>query len=135
MVARHAGRVTGPRRSGYVLVVDDDPDIIAFIVDALEDEGYPTESAPNGAAAMEVLARRAPDTPWVILLDFNMPVCDGPAFAAAYKEGPGPHAPVVCLTAAHSASARSREMGADTYLGKPFGLDALLELVARYSRD
>ena len=119
-------------RRGYVLIVDDDPHIVSFIAEVLEDEGYDAETAPNGEAALEAIARRGEDRPSLILLDYNMPLCDGPAFAAAYRESPGPHAPVVCLTASHSAATRCSEMGAQAFLGKPFGLDDLLALVERY---
>ena len=126
-------RPTGPVGRGYVLVIDDDPDIAAVIVEVLDDEGYDTETASNGEAALEAIHRRGPERPSLILLDYNMPVCDGPAFAAAYRERPGPHAPLVCLTAAHSAATRCAEMGAEAFLGKPFGLDDLLALVERYA--
>ena len=114
-------------------MVDDDPHIVSFIVEGLGDEGYDAETAPNGVAALAAIERREQDHPALILLDYNMPVCDGPAFAAAYRERPGPHAPVVCLTASHSAATRCAEMGAEAFLGKPFGLDDLLALVERYA--
>ena len=57
-----------------VLVVDDDPDILAFVGDALADEGYGVERAPNGAVVLDLIAARHPDLPVVILLDMNMPV-------------------------------------------------------------
>jgi CheY-like chemotaxis protein len=59
---------------------------------------------------------------------------DGWAIADAYRRRPGPHAPIVVLTAAQDAAARAAQINADGYLGKPFELDDLLNVVARYIR-
>lgn len=57
---------------------------------------------------------------------------DGWAFAAAYRQLPAPHAPIIALTAAHDARARAAEIAAAAYLAKPFDVDALLDLVRRF---
>ena len=113
-----------------MLVVDDDPGIRGVLTEALSDEGYDVLAAPNGQVALDFAAAHPPD---VILLDYAMPVCDGPAFAAAYRQGPGPHAPIVLLTASHEVQRRAEAVRADDSLGKPFELDDLLDLVARYA--
>jgi CheY-like chemotaxis protein len=123
---------------GYVLVVDDDPDIRVFLADMVADEGYVVLEAPHGQEALEIIrvsaaAPEEPEAPALILLDYNMPVMDGPAFARAYRQLPPPHAPIVCLTAAHDARKRAAEMGADDYLGKPFSLDHLAMLLEKYA--
>ena len=43
---------------------------------------------------------------------------------------PGPHAPIVAVTAGRDAAAEAREIDADGYLSKPFDLDQLTALVA-----
>src|SRR5690348_17554431 len=75
-----AARVAGlPARKGMematgtVLVVDDDPSIIALIETALADEGYQVMAAV-GAGALTVAHDRQPD---LILLDIMMPGMDG----------------------------------------------------------
>ncbi len=113
-----------------VLVVDDDPGIRDVLLMALSDEGYDVLVAPNGQVALRFAAEQPPD---VILLDYAMPVCDGPTFAAAYRGQPPPHAPIVLVTASHEAQRRAQEVRADDYLGKPFDLDHLLDLVARHA--
>src|SRR5688572_558907 len=97
---------------------------------ALSDEGYDVRAAPDGRVALAFAAEHAPA---VILLDYTMPVCDGPAFAAAYRRTPGPHAPIVMVTASHEAQRCAEEVRADDCLGKPFDLDDLLDVVARYA--
>jgi len=115
----------------HVLVVEDQPDIRDFVALVLENEGYRVTTADNGAIALEQVARESID---VVLLDMRMPVMDGWAFATAYRERPGPHAPIVVLTAAQDAAARAAQIQADGYLGKPFQLDDLLSIVARHAR-
>jgi CheY-like chemotaxis protein len=115
----------------HVLVVEDQRDIREFVAFVLETEGYRVSTADNGAVALEQVAREHVD---VVLLDMRMPVMDGWAFAQAYRERPGPHAPIVVLTAAQDAASRAAQIQADDYLGKPFELDDLLKMVARYAR-
>jgi CheY-like chemotaxis protein len=115
----------------HVLVVEDQQDIREFVALVLEGEGYRVSTAENGAVALEQVAREPVD---VVLLDMRMPVMDGWAFARAYRERPGPRAPIVVLTAAQDAASRAAQIQADDYLGKPFELDDLLNVVARYAR-
>ena len=115
--------------AGRVLVVDDDPDIRELVVGVLEDAGYEVAAAREGHAGLALAAAHRPD---LILLDHNMPGCDGPCFLAGYRAQAGPHAPVVLVTATTSAAQRARAGGADDHLGKPFALDALLAVVARH---
>ena len=113
-----------------ILVVDDDEIILSTLTLFLEDEGYAVVAASNGKEALEHMER---EHPRLILLDMKMPVMDGWAFAAAYRERPGPHAPIIVMTAARDARSRADEIAADDFLAKPFDLDRLLDLVRRYA--
>jgi two-component system, chemotaxis family, chemotaxis protein CheY len=93
-----------------VLVVDDDPDIGEFVSLALADEGYDVTTALNGRAALGRAEERPPD---LIVLDMRMPVMDGWEFARTYRERPGPHAPILVLTAARDAAERAKAIEAD----------------------
>ena len=117
--------------SEHVLVVEDQEDIRDFVAYVLQSEGYRVTTAGNGAVALEQVAREPID---VVLLDMRMPVMDGWAFARAYRQQPGPHAPIVVLTAAQDAASRAAQIQADGYLGKPFELDDLLNIVAHHTR-
>jgi CheY-like chemotaxis protein len=114
-----------------VLIVDDDETIREFVAWALIDEGYNVLSAADGAAALEVLEQERPD---LILLDMRMPIMDGQTFADAYRGRPAPRAPFVILTAARSGWDLSKVQGAAGRLEKPFELDDLLAVVARYTQ-
>ncbi len=117
-------------RARRVPVVEDDPAIREMLLLALSDEGYAVLAASDGLVA---LAFAIEHPPAVVLLDYNMPHCDARCFLDGYRAQPGPHAPVVLVTAARDAKQRAAEVGADAWLGKPFELDTLLDLVARYA--
>ena len=113
-----------------VLVVDDDEGIRELVAMALSAAGYDVMSAPDGAAALELLATSQPA---VILLDMLMPKVDGWEFARLYEQRPGPHAPIIVLTAARDAQVRAAEIKADAWLAKPFHLDELFACVEHYA--
>ncbi len=54
----------------HVLVVDDEKDIVEFLTQLLDDNGYRVSSASDGVEAMEVISKEKPD---LILLDLQMP--------------------------------------------------------------
>jgi CheY-like chemotaxis protein len=123
----------GASRAATVLVVDDDAMIRSYVVEILADEGYVPEQARNGREALDLLDlrdREGRSRPDLILLDMRMPVMDGWGFAEAYRARPGPHAPIVVITAAHDAAARAAQVRADGVLPKPFDIDQLLDIVA-----
>ena len=96
--------------------------------EALEDEGYRCTTAANGREALRAVAGARPD---LILLDLNMPVLDGAGFLRAYQQAPGPRAPIIVSSAAHKPPADAP--GVVAFLPRPFELDDLLSLVARYA--
>lgn len=109
-----------------VLIVDDDPDMLAVEEDALLAHGYRVEKAGNGE---EALKRVAEAMPALILLDMRMPVMDGWKCARAIRERYGRRIPIVVVTAAEDSKLRADEIGAEGELGKPFELDALYAVV------
>ena len=116
--------------TGRILVVDDEDPIREVVSMVLEDEGYEVVTAPHGAAALGQIRRARPDA---ILLDMRMPVMDGWQFARAYRQLPGPHAPIIVVTAAQHAARWAAEVKADGYVAKPFDLPHLLDVVGRYA--
>jgi DNA-binding response OmpR family regulator len=109
-----------------VLIVDDDPSIRQVIAFALGDEGHEVGEAADGRAALELIERWPPD---LILLDMKMPGLDGWQFVKLYRARHGHRCPILALTAASDAAQRAAEVDADSYLAKPFDLDALLDRV------
>jgi CheY-like chemotaxis protein len=79
-----------------VLVVDDDAEIRAFLVNQLEGEGLTVRTAENGSEALHMVGQEVPD---VILLDLMMPVMDGTTFLSKLRErSEWASLPVIVLT-------------------------------------
>lgn len=111
-----------------ILVVDDDPEILAMLRDFLESEGLTVRTASNGAEALETLDELVPS---IILLDMRMPVLDGWGFAEQLRARQLTY-PIVVMTAAESASRWAEEIGANGYIAKPFDVNELLQTIERY---
>jgi DNA-binding response OmpR family regulator len=111
-----------------ILVVDDDPEILAMLRDFLESEGLAVRTAANGAEALDALDEVAPA---LILLDMRMPVLDGWAFAERCRERQFAY-PIVVMTAAESARTWAEEIGATGYIAKPFDVNELLKTIQRH---
>ena len=113
----------------FVLIVDDDPDLLDVTSFVIESEGIAVATARNGQEALAVL--RAGGLPGLVLLDLMMPVMNGWEFLAEVAKDPALDAiPVVVLTAAEHAEVP----GAAEVLTKPMDLAALLRVVERYVR-
>lgn len=79
-----------------IMVVDDDPDIVDYLVTVFRERGYDTCSATGGIEATEVLLRENPD---LITLDLEMPEEWGPRFYQRYARMPEyKHIPVVVIS-------------------------------------
>lgn len=112
-----------------ILVVDDDPSIVAVVSEILIAEGHDVVSAENGAEALAKANGEA-----LVLLDMRMPVLDGWGFAREFRAA-GKRSPIVVMTAAENASRWAAEIGAEGYLAKPFEIDALIAAVERHATD
>src|SRR3989304_2889815 len=102
-----------------ILIVDDEPAIVASPERLLAALGYATLSAGNGKEALEKAAAESPD---LILMDVMMPVMDGITACAALKGKDETRlTPIVIMTALGSMEDRVRgiEAGADHLLTKP----------------
>jgi CheY-like chemotaxis protein len=127
--ARSSARVDDARTAARpILVVDDDPEILAMLRDFLESEGLAVHTAANGAEALDALDEVMPA---LILLDMRMPVLDGWAFAERFHERALTY-PIVVMTAAESARRWAEEIGATGYIAKPFDVNELLETIERH---
>jgi CheY-like chemotaxis protein len=113
----------------FVLIVDDDPDLLDVTSFVIQNEGMAVETARNGEEALAVISTGR--MPALVLLDLMMPVMNGWEFLAAVAKDPGLRGiPVVVLTAAE----RAQVPGALEVLSKPMDLKELLRVVERYVR-
>lgn len=111
-----------------ILVVDDESAIRDSLALVLSDEGYAVLTARNGQEALACLAQQRPA---VVLLDLQMPVMTGWEVLDTLRVH-APTVPVVVMTAGTTARAEAVRHGAAGYLPKPFDLDDLLGVVARF---
>ena len=111
--------------SPRILLVDDEANIRKMVSALLQSEGFETLEAPNGQAALALVAEDAPD---VVLLDLMMP--PGPDGLATLEELKKrvPHVPVVMMSGkANLADAvRATKLGAFQFLEKPLTPEGVL---------
>jgi len=112
-----------------ILVIEDDEDLRAVVVQGLVASDRTLLEADDGLAALAVI--EAQGLPDLILLDMNIPGMNGWQFAQELQARGLWHVPVVVITAAHDAARSAHEIGATDYLGKPFELRALRSLVEK----
>jgi DNA-binding response OmpR family regulator len=109
-----------------VLVVEDEPRILSFLVRGLESEGFTVDSELDGVSALRRATSRRYD---LVVLDLLLPRLDGLSVLRELQRE-RPDVPVVILSARGDLATKLRgfELGASDYLAKPFALD---ELIAR----
>lgn len=106
-----------------ILVVDDEPQIVGFLSDLLEDEGYRVCNACNGREAMHILQRESPS---LVISDLTMPDVDGHELVYYIHREISGQAPKVILM---SAIERCSPNQGVPFLHKPFDINDLLDLV------
>ncbi|QGA50938.1 response regulator [Pseudomonas sp. NA13] len=119
---------------GVVLIVDDTPDNLAMLSDALNDAGYMVLVALDGLSALNRIERRRPD---LILLDAMMPGLDGFETCRRIKEQPAnADIPVLFMTALTESRhvVQGFEVGGSDYVTKPIQTDEVLARVAAHLR-
>jgi DNA-binding response OmpR family regulator len=117
--------------SDYLLVVEDDPDILKLLQTTLTFRGYRVITARNGREGLDII--RA-ERPAVVIADIMMPKLDG--FGLVHRLRLAPETcdiPVVFITATYVAPEDKEfalDIGATRFLQKPVDLDAFLITVA-----
>lgn len=108
-----------------VLIVDDSPEALGFLTEALEQSGFSVLIATSGASALNIVDRITPD---IILLDAVMPGMDGFETCLRLKATPAVSpVPVVFMTGLTETEhvVRALEAGGVDYLSKPINIDEL----------
>lgn len=127
--------MTAPTAAGErVLVVDDEPDIVALVAYHLAKSGYRVSTASSGSDALEA-ARR--ERPALIVLDLMLPGISGYEVLEQLRAGEDTRdVAVLMLTARREEQDRIRglSLGADDYLTKPFSPQELVLRIAAILR-
>ncbi|MBW2297214.1 MAG: response regulator [Deltaproteobacteria bacterium] len=108
-----------------ILIVDDDPNIVDYLVTLFEDNGYATCSAGDVQEGLAVAKKEQPD---LITLDLEMPGEWGPRFYRKMSEDKGlKNIPVIVITGfSESEHAVGKAVAS---LTKPFDREELLSIV------
>lgn len=106
-----------------VLVVDDEPPILRFLRTSLAAAGYRVATAENAAQALAAIKAEKPD---VVVLDLGLP--DRSGFEVIAETRRHSAVPIVVLSARSDERSKveALDLGADDYVGKPFGIPELL---------
>jgi len=120
----------------YVLIVDDDPDLVETVSMILESKGYDVGKAYDGIEGEEAIKKRRPD---VVVLDVMMPRKNGYQLCKELKANQETKGiPVVLLTAVGEAvptttysHAEGMAVEAEDFIPKPVDAATLVEAVER----
>jgi DNA-binding response OmpR family regulator len=118
-------------RTGDILVVDDEINIVDLITEVLSEEGYSVRQAHDGTSALVEIQSQLPA---MILLDLSMPDMIGTTLLQKLRSSGISDVPVIIMTAGSYNAETLVAQGATDYLAKPFELDELLSCVARYAQ-
>jgi CheY-like chemotaxis protein len=111
--------------SKKIMVVDDDPNIVDYLVTIFEDNGYATCTASDGRQALEVIKQEKPD---LITLDLEMPEEWGPRFYRKYTQDPElKDIPVIIISGLSGIHMAINKAVATIH--KPFDPDQVLSIV------
>jgi len=121
---------------GYVLLVDDDPDLVETLSMVLESKGFEVGKAYDGIEAEAAIKKRRPD---VLILDVMMPRKNGYELCRELKSNKWTQdIPIIMLTAVGDAvptttysHAEGMSMEAEDFIAKPVDAATLLEAVER----
>jgi DNA-binding NtrC family response regulator len=126
--------VAETRAPERILLVDDVPENLAVLIAALEPEGYELLTASDGATALKIAEKAAPD---LILLDVMMPGLNGLETCRELKRrGGSQETPVIFLTARAEVEGvlEGFKAGGVDYIVKPFQTEEVLSRINTHLR-
>lgn len=122
-------------QQGYILVVDDVPDILELLDTTLQFKGYRVVTARNGQQALEIIQR---EHPALIIADILMPIMDG--FSLVHRLRLNPETrdiPVIFLSATY-VTPEDRDfaltIGVTRFIEKPVDLESFLPMLEEFLR-
>jgi DNA-binding response OmpR family regulator len=110
-----------------IVIIDDEYGLADVLVTTLAEVGYRALTASNGVRGLELMAEDPPD---LVILDYMMPLLDGPGVLRAMRADPRlTQVPVIMISAMPEAVVRKRVDGYASFLRKPFDFESLLRTV------
>lgn len=117
----------------HILVIDDDPVVIAMAKDFLEEAGYRVSTASDAIYSNDVIY--SCDPPHLILIDVMMPLMSGDKKVRALRRrDQSSDIPILLISGkeATELQAIAKDVGANGYLTKPFNAQKLISTVRVY---
>ena len=115
---------------GYVLIVEDDPDILKLLETTLSFRGYRVLTTQNGREGLSAIQKEYPD---LVIADIMMPQLDGFGLVHRLRIEPGTRKiPVIFITATYVAQEDkdfALRIGVTRFIQKPVDLERLLEVI------
>lgn len=115
---------------GYLLIVEDVPDILVLLVETLKFKGYDVVTATNGLEALDVIANKRPA---VVITDILMPKMDGFSLVHQLRLDPTTrNIPVVFLSATYVAPEDKEfalTIGVTRFIEKPVDMEAFFPMI------
>ena len=122
------------KESSYLLIVEDDLDILKLLDTTLSFSGYRVVTARNGKEGLDVVAK---ERPAIVIADIMMPKLDGFGLVHRLRINPDTRdIPVVFITATYVAledQEFAMDIGATRFIQKPVDLDELLVTIKELS--
>jgi DNA-binding response OmpR family regulator len=120
-----------------ILVVEDDSEIRATLLDAFREEGCQAQGASNGSVALKVLGE---EEGWLVFLDWMMPVLDGRAVVKALQANPHLREKnqFILMSALSERRLKDAQLASGVFtdiLPKPFELEEVLALLHRLDQE
>ena len=110
-------------RPPNILVIDDEPELRAFLTRVLRSHGYTVDAAATGRQGMETFAARGAS---LVLLDIGLPDLSGMDVLARIRRDTSTPVIVLSVRAEEAEKVAALDGGADDYVTKPFGVQELL---------
>lgn len=120
-----------------ILVVDDSPTVVKFVSFSLKNKGFRVVTACDGMDAIEKISNMS-DGVDLVITDLNMPNLDGYGLIDTLRHNEKfSRTPIIILTSEEGEDDKERgmEVGASSYLVKPFKSALLLNEVSKYLND
>ena len=115
----------------YILIVDDEPDLVTLLTDQIGMLGHEVAVARDGVEGVQLALKRRPD---LVVTDVIMPNMDGPEMLMELRRRPETRdVPVIALTALADARTQTRmaSLGVVGFLAKPYSLRDLAQEIDR----
>lgn len=113
-----------------LLIIDDDADVAALLAEALREAGHSCRVGQNGREGLALVADRRPE---VVLLDVEMPIMNGPemAYTLFVRNCGDEKIPLILISGIVGLPVVAASVATPYYLGKPYAVESVLQLVNR----